>query len=103
MLLVIVDDLRVEWPRRSVSPLEANPPLIVNADAVLSLAVAYQRLKTVPGQRGEISERRSSVHTIKFQARGPFKSRECLNPCSGGEFSSPPLVAVADDHYLQIA
>jgi hypothetical protein len=29
-------------------PLEANPPLIVNAEAVLALAVAYQRFKTVP-------------------------------------------------------
>jgi hypothetical protein len=76
MLLMIVDNLHVEWPRRSVSPLEANPPLIVNTDAVLALAVAYQRFKTVPGQRGEISQRRSRLHTVKFQARGPFKSRE---------------------------
>ena len=99
MLLMIVDNLHVGWPRRSVSPLEANPPLIVNADAVLALAVAYQRFKTVPGQRGEISQRRSSLHTVKLQARGPFKSRECLNPFSGGEFPGP-LVPVADDSEL---
>src|SRR3984885_15969423 len=57
MLLMIIDNLQVEWPRRSVGPLEANPPLIVNVDAVLALAVAYQRFKTVLGQRGEISQR----------------------------------------------
>jgi hypothetical protein len=37
---MIVDNLHVEWPWRSVSPLEANPPLIVDADAVLAFAVA---------------------------------------------------------------
>src|SRR6266481_4782022 len=83
---------------RSVSPLEANPPLIVNADTVLALAVAYQRFKTVPRQCRKVSRRRSRLHTVKLQARGSFKSRECLDPFPGGEFSGP-LVPIADDHY----
>jgi hypothetical protein len=75
--------------------------LIVNAYAVLALAVAYQRFKTVPRQCGKVSQRRSRLHTVKFQARGSFKSRECFDSFPGGEFSGP-LVPKADDHYPKI-
>ena len=77
-LLVIVDNLHVRWPRCSVRPLEANSPLIVNADAVLALAVTYQRFKTVSRQRREITHRGSRLHTVKLQASGPLKAREAL-------------------------
>src|ERR1700722_4828412 len=98
-LLVIVDNLHVPRPRRSVSPLEANPPLIVYADAVLALAVTYQRFKTVSRQRSEIADRGSRLQTIKLQARGPLKAREYLDPLTAGEFSGS-LIPIADDHYL---
>jgi len=80
-----------------VGPLKANPPLIVNANAVLALAVAYQRLKTVPRQCSKVPQRRGRFHTVKLQARGSFKSREWLDPFPGGEFSGP-LVPIANDH-----
>jgi hypothetical protein len=73
--------------------------LIVNADAVLALAVTYQRFKTVSRQRGEIALRGSRLHTIKLQARGPLKARECLDSLTAGEFSGS-LIPIADDHYL---
>jgi len=72
--------------------------LIVNADAVLALAVAYQRFKTVPLG----SQRRSRFHTVKLQARGSFKSGECLDQFPSREFSGPP-VPIADDHYRKIS
>jgi hypothetical protein len=68
-----------------------------NTDAVLALAVAYRRFKTVARQCGKVAQRRSRLHTIKLQARGPFKSRECLDPSAGSEVSGP-LVPIADDH-----
>jgi antitoxin ParD1/3/4 len=61
--------------------------LIVNPDAVVTLAVAYQRFKTVTRQCGKVPQRRSRFHTVKLQARGSFKSRECLDPSPSGEFS----------------
>jgi len=95
---MIVNDLDARWSERPARPLEANPPLIVNADAVLALAVTYQRFKTVSRQRGEIAHRGSRLHTIKFQARGPLKARECLDSLTSGEFSGS-LIPIADDHY----
>jgi hypothetical protein len=74
MLLVIVDNLHVQWPRRSASPLEANPPLIVNADAVLALAVAYQRFKTVPGNAAR------SLSDVAASIRSSFRRADCSNP-----------------------
>jgi hypothetical protein len=35
MLLVIVNNLHVRWSRCLLSPLEADPPLIVNADGIV--------------------------------------------------------------------
>jgi hypothetical protein len=71
--------------------------LIVNSDAVLALAVAYQRFKTVPRQCGKVPQGRSRFHTIKLQARGSFKPRECLDAFPGGEFSGP-LVPFFDNN-----
>ena len=40
ILLVVVYNFHISRARRSVGPLEANSPLIVDADAVLSLPIA---------------------------------------------------------------
>jgi hypothetical protein len=41
--------------RGAVEPVEANPPLIVDAEAVLALAIAHQYLKTIARQGGEVT------------------------------------------------
>ncbi len=63
----------------------------------MALAVAYQRFKTVPRQCGKIAKRRSRVHPVKLQTRGPLKSGERLDSFSTGEVSGP-LVPIADNH-----
>ena len=40
--------------RSVVNPLEANPPLIINANRILSLAVTLQRLQPVTGRNAKI-------------------------------------------------
>jgi hypothetical protein len=42
----------------AISPDEAQPPLIVNADAVLSLPIVIQRLQTIAWRFSEIVEPR---------------------------------------------
>ncbi|HUO05458.1 MAG TPA: hypothetical protein VMU16_09705 [Candidatus Binataceae bacterium] len=51
---MIISNLDVYRTRRSFGPFEANPPLIVDAYAVLAFAVSAQRLKPVAGQGGKI-------------------------------------------------
>ena len=48
-LLVIVDNFNVRRARRAIGPLEADSPLIVDADTELALAVAAQRSNRLPG------------------------------------------------------
>src|SRR5438105_1789793 len=97
ILLVVVNDLYVGRPRRAIMPFKADPPLIVDADTVLALAVPAQCLEPVPGQSGEIAERGSRLHAIKLEARGPLKTGKRLYSFPISKVSSP-LVAVAEYH-----
>ena len=45
---MIVNDFNVCGPE--FSPYEANAPLIIDADAVLTLSIIFQRLKVVAGR-----------------------------------------------------
>src|SRR5438477_10220321 len=50
MLLVIANDLYVGRPEGSFDPFKADPPLLVNTNAVLALSVAAQCFKRLPGK-----------------------------------------------------
>src|SRR5208337_952097 len=102
ILLVIVNDLHMRRPRRSAGPLEAHAPLIVDAYAVLALAVAMQRFKTVSGQRGKVRERRSCLQAVQLQPRGTLDCREGLDALPARELPGP-LVPIADDHSPKMA
>ena len=39
-----------------IGPAEANAPLIIDADAVLSAAFSLQRLKMITGRNAEVSQ-----------------------------------------------
>jgi hypothetical protein len=71
--------------------------LIVNAYAVLTLAVANQSFKTIAGQSGKVSERRGRFQTVKLQARRTLKSRECLDPFPKSEVPGL-LIPIAKNH-----
>jgi len=53
-LLMVVNNLHVGWAGAFFSPFKANPPLVIDADAVLALSVPPQRFKTVSGQYGKV-------------------------------------------------
>lgn len=48
-LLMIVDDLNIRWTGRAIQPFKTDAPLIVDANAVLALAVTFQAFKPVAG------------------------------------------------------
>lgn len=51
---MIVDDLNV--PGFAIAPNKTDPPLIVNSNAALTLAVAVQSLQTIAGRHTQIVE-----------------------------------------------
>ena len=95
---MIVNNLDARWSGGSARPLEANSPLIVNANTVLALAVAHQSFKAIAGQNGQVSEGGGRFQTVELQARGALESRESLDAFAGGEISGP-TVPIADNHW----
>ena len=92
MLLVIVNYLSVGRSRRSVDPFKADSPLIVDADAVLSLAVAFESFEPIAWQCGQVLQRSCGVQPVEFKLRRPFEPGECLDPFAGDK-GSDALVA----------
>lgn len=64
MLLVIVYDFN---PRgAAILPHKANSPLIINSDAVLAAAIAFQCFQPVSGRHSQIVQCSRSVKIFEF-------------------------------------
>jgi hypothetical protein len=50
----------------AISPDEANPPLIVNANGVLPLSIAVQGFQLVPRRRRKHAQFRRGMHLEQF-------------------------------------
>src|SRR6267378_3732528 len=94
---VIIDNLDVRRAMRSIRPLKTDAPLIVDADAVLPLAIALQRFEPVARQRREIMKDVRSFKAIELEPSRSLDARECFHPLAGREIRRS-LIAVADDH-----
>jgi hypothetical protein len=81
--LVIIDDFHVG--RTVGSPSEANAPLIIDANAVLSQSVSFQGFEPVPGRSQQISQFDRSCQLIEFATRGAFAIYPACNPLPSGE------------------
>ena len=64
---MIVDDLDVVGI--AVTPTKANPPLVVDPDAVLSFAVASQGLQSIAGRCLQIAETARAVDLGQLAVR----------------------------------
>src|ERR1700722_1393607 len=62
--LVVVDDFHV--PCRAFAPFEANPPLIVDADTLLSAPVTVQSFEAIARRQAQIVELFSGVDGEKL-------------------------------------
>jgi len=82
---VIIHDFDIDWPSRTVRPLETDPPLVINANAVLALSVAVERFETVARQAGKITECLGRLETVKLELRGSLDRGERFDSPTGGE------------------
>ncbi len=94
---MVVHDLDVHGARGAFRPLETDPPLVVDADAVLAFAVAFEPFQAVPGQRAKVLERDGRLQTVEPQLGLVFDARKGFDPLAGGEVPGA-FVPVADDH-----
>ena len=47
---MVIHDFNLAWPRLTIWPLEADAPLLVDADEILTLAVASERFQPIASQ-----------------------------------------------------
>ena len=94
---MVINDFNAGRAGGTLQPFEANPPLVVDADAMLALAVSLQSFQAIAGQRRKIPQDHSSLQTIQFQPRSPFNARKRLHALACGKVSGP-LVPIARDH-----
>jgi hypothetical protein len=66
---MVADDRNV--PGLPLSPLEAQTPLIVDADAALTIPMAAQGLKSISGRHAQIVERSGAVQHRQLALRLP--------------------------------
>lgn len=65
---MVVNDFDIK--RMTILPSKAQPPLIVDADAVLARTVPAKGFEAVPGRNAQIIERRRGGQHRQFPASG---------------------------------
>jgi hypothetical protein len=93
---MIVDDLDV--PSFAIAPHKTDPPLIVNANAALTLAVAAQRLQAIAGRNTQIVKLLRRVNCKKFNAGATLNLRRQIANSVPCEDRSRAFVTKALDH-----
>jgi len=71
---MIIYDLYVV--RVTFFPTETDAPLVVNANAVLPLTIALQRLQVIAGRNPQIVEHSSAMQIEKLAPRRAFEGAE---------------------------
>jgi hypothetical protein len=64
---VAINDLNVV--RTTITPAKADPPLLIDADAVLSLSVARQAFQSIAGRSFEVMEVASIMNLHQLAVR----------------------------------
>ena len=93
---MIVDDLNV--PLFTVAPHKTDPPLIVNANTALTLAVAVQSLQAIAGRHTQIVELLRRVDRKQFRAGAPLNLRRQIADGVASKDRCCAFIAKAFDH-----
>jgi len=75
---MIVDNLNVE--RASIFPAKADPPSLVDTDAVLTLPSSFQSFEAVAGRCRQVLQ---NPGPVKIQQLSPRRPLKCLESCHG--------------------
>jgi hypothetical protein len=62
---MVVRNLNVDRARRACRPREANPPLVIDADAVLTGTIAFESFQSVSANCSEVFETRRRIEAVE--------------------------------------
>jgi hypothetical protein len=66
---MVINNLDIDRAGRATWPLKTDPPLVVDADAVLALAFAPQGFQPIAGQSEEILQARRRLQSLQSYLR----------------------------------
>jgi hypothetical protein len=98
---MVVYDFDVRRPACALGPLEANPPLDINADAELPCPIAFQAFKAVAGQRPQIFKAHRGVQNFKALERMSVETLKVPDKLAAREYLGS-FVAEVKDHLPRI-
>jgi hypothetical protein len=99
---MVVHDFDVRRACCVLGPLEANPPLHVDADAVLACPVAFQGLEAVAGEAPQILKTRRGIQNFKTLVSLSVKPLKLPDKFAARK-SFGSFVAVAQNHAFSIS
>ena len=70
---------------RAVSPSKTNAPLIVDSNAALAGAVAFEHFKPVARRHPQVSELRGNMKLLKFAQRSPLNVHPAFHALAMGQ------------------
>jgi len=62
---MVVNDLDIRWAECPSGPLKADPPLVIDANAVLASSIPFQDFESVAWQGSKIPELDSRLQAIQ--------------------------------------
>src|SRR2546421_11811473 len=97
---MVVRNLDIDRARRTCRPLEANPPLVIDADAVLASAIALESFQSVSADCGKIPEACRRIETVKPHLGLARETGKLLDPFASGE-TGGLSVPVTHNHWVK--
>lgn len=97
---MIVHDFHIV--RVALAPAKADAPLVVDPDAVLALAITFQRFQSVCRGNPQVFERRRAVEHAQLAARHILNIRRQASGLRSRPDQLGFLVGKASDHELTI-
>ena len=98
---MIIGDFDVERAGRIIWPLKTDPPLSVDADAILAQSVAFQRLKTIAAQGHQSLFVGRTFQNFKPSIGLPIKCLKRWYALSFGKLAGA-LVSVLGSFFIKI-
>jgi len=95
---MIIDDLNVKCIR--TAPTETDPPLIVNANTVLTTPFSLESLQTIPRRGSKITQFRCAVQLAQFPASYLLERNETRDTLSAIELFGVPTTERPDHPHI---
>lgn len=94
---MIIHNFHIAWAGRAIRPIKANAPLIVDPNAPLAFAVAFQFLQSVAREIADVLQTYRRPEPVQHALRSGPKRVELLDPFATRE-AFRPRIAIAQDH-----